>query len=233
MTSTPSSSSNNGTATFSYGDHTLDLRVVPATEGAAGVEISKLLSTTGLITLDPGFTNTGSTSSSITYIDGDEGILRYRGYPIEQLAQKSTFLETSYLLIYGDLPTADQLEAFGQTDLPAHDAARGPEAVLRRIPAGCAPDAGAESSAVSALSTFYQDSLDPFNATQVDSVLDPAAGQDADHRGLRLQEVGRPADALPGQQPRPDRELPLDVVSASRRSATRRTRCWSRRSTSC
>src|SRR6476659_5186796 len=113
MTSTTSATTN-GSATFSYGDQSLDLRVVPATEGAAGVEISKLLSTTGLITLDPGFTNTGSTSSSITYIDGDEGILRYRGYPIEQLAQKSTFLETSYLLIYGDLPTADQLEAFSQ-----------------------------------------------------------------------------------------------------------------------
>jgi len=167
MTSTPSTSSINGTATFSYGDHTLDLRVVPATEGAAGVEISKLLSTTGLITLDPGFTNTGSTSSSITYIDGDKGILRYRGYPIEQLAQKSTFLETSYLLIYGDLPTAEQLEAFSQR-ISRHTMLHED---LKRFFDGFPRDAHPMpvlSSAVSALSTFYQDSLDPFNATQVD-----------------------------------------------------------------
>ena len=76
------------------------------TAGVSGVEISKLLSTLGVVTLDRGFANTGSTTSAVTYIDGEAGILRYRGYPIERLAESSTFLETSYLLINGELPSA-------------------------------------------------------------------------------------------------------------------------------
>src|SRR6478609_1786370 len=87
-------------------------RVVTASEGVSGVEISKLLTTLGVITLDPGFVNTGSTTSSITYIDGAAGILRYRGYPIDQLAESSSFIETSYLLIRGELPSPAELEAF-------------------------------------------------------------------------------------------------------------------------
>ena len=154
-------------ASFNYGDESLSLRVVPATEGSSGVEISKLLSTTGLITLDPGFTNTGSTTSSITYIDGDVGILRYRGYPIEQLAKNSTFLETSYLLIHGELPTADQLHFF-TSRISRHTMLHED---LKRFFDGFPRDAHPMpvlSSAVSALSTFYQDSLDPFNPTQVE-----------------------------------------------------------------
>jgi citrate synthase len=100
------------TATLTYDGKEIELKVIPATEGSSGIEISKLLTTLGVITLDPGFTNTGSTTSKVTYIDGDVGILRYRGYPIEQLAQSSTFLETSYLLIHGELPSAGELEAF-------------------------------------------------------------------------------------------------------------------------
>src|SRR5688572_23071953 len=92
------------------GEH--ELKVVHAVEGAPGIELGKLLASTGYITLDPGFVNTGAASSSITYIDGDAGILRYRGYPIEQLAQHSNFIEVSYLLIYGELPTPEQLESF-------------------------------------------------------------------------------------------------------------------------
>src|SRR5215470_8923265 len=95
-----------------YDGGELDLPVKPATEGSAGIEVTKLLSTTGMVTLDPGFVNTAACSSDITYIDGDAGILRYRGYPIEQLAEKSNFLEVSYLLIYGHLPTEAQLSAF-------------------------------------------------------------------------------------------------------------------------
>src|SRR5271163_3689757 len=90
----------------------LDLPVKHATEGSDGIEVTKVLSTTGMVTLDPGFVNTASCSSDITYIDGDAGILRYRGYPIEQLAEKSSFLEVSYLLFYGALPTAEQLTDF-------------------------------------------------------------------------------------------------------------------------
>ena len=85
------------------GEHEMPIR--PATEGASAFDISSLLSKTDLITLDPGFGSTATCASEITYIDGDAGILRYRGYPIDQLAEGSTFLETSYLLIYGELPT--------------------------------------------------------------------------------------------------------------------------------
>ncbi|MEY3277580.1 MAG: hypothetical protein RLZZ426_66, partial [Actinomycetota bacterium] len=87
------------------GDKSLDLQIVPATLGNDGFEIGSLLKETGYVTLDSGFTNTASCSSAITYIDGDEGILLYRGYPIEQLAEHSTFYEVAYLLIYGDLPS--------------------------------------------------------------------------------------------------------------------------------
>src|SRR5688572_33508111 len=87
----------------------LPLTVTEGTEAPAGLDVSKLLSQTGYVTLDPGFVNTAACSSAITYIDGDAGILRYRGYPIEQLAESSTFLEASYLLIYGELPTTVEL----------------------------------------------------------------------------------------------------------------------------
>src|SRR3954453_6219162 len=90
----------------------LELQGRAATQGNAGADVGKLLSRTGLVTYDPGFANTAPCASEITYIDGDAGILRYRGYPIEQLAEKSSFLEVSYLLIYGELPTADQLAEF-------------------------------------------------------------------------------------------------------------------------
>ncbi len=90
----------------------LDCPVIVGSEGEKAIDIAKLRSTTGYITLDPGFGNTGSCKSAITYLDGDKGILRYRGYPIEQLAEKSTFVETSYLLIHGKLPNKQELEGF-------------------------------------------------------------------------------------------------------------------------
>src|SRR6059036_1471575 len=90
----------------------LALPVVPATEGSEGIDTSKLLSTTGKVALDPGFVNTAACSSAITYIDGDAGILRYRGYPIEQLAEHASFLEVAWLLIYGELPTEEELTRF-------------------------------------------------------------------------------------------------------------------------
>jgi citrate synthase len=155
------------TGQLEYDGQTLDLKVIPATDGASGMEISKLLTTLGVITLDPGFTNTGSTTSKITYIDGDAGILRYRGYPIEQLAQHSTFLETSYLLIHGELPTASELDTFTKR-LSRHTMLHED---LKRFFDGFPRDAHPMpvlSSAVSALSTFYQDSLDPFNPEQVE-----------------------------------------------------------------
>jgi len=97
------------------GDTTLDLPIVAATEGNHGYDVSALLKETGNTTYDVGFANTAACRSAITYIDGDAGILRYRGYPIEQLAEQSTFLETCYLVLYGDLPTKEQFEAFENT----------------------------------------------------------------------------------------------------------------------
>jgi citrate synthase len=144
-----------------------ELKVVNAVEGAPGIELGKLLASTGYITYDPGFVNTGSTSSAITYIDGDAGILRYRGYPIEQLAQKSTFIEVSYLLIYGELPTAAQLEEFSQK-ISRHTLLHED---LKRFFDGFPRDAHPMpvlSSAVSALSTFYQDALNPFDEPSVE-----------------------------------------------------------------
>src|SRR6187431_3732369 len=90
----------------------LSMAVREAVEGPGGIDVSALLKETGFVTLDQGFVNTASTTSSITYIDGDAGILRYRGFPIEQLAAQSTFPEVAYLLIHGELPSVDQLTAF-------------------------------------------------------------------------------------------------------------------------
>ncbi|MEP6761367.1 MAG: citrate/2-methylcitrate synthase, partial [Sporichthyaceae bacterium] len=90
----------------------LPLPVVEATDGPSGLEVGNLLKETGQVTLDPGFVNTASCTSKITFIDGDEGILRYRGYPIDQLAESASFLEVSYLLIYGELPAPSDLQAF-------------------------------------------------------------------------------------------------------------------------
>ena len=99
-------------ATFTAGDKNLDLPFVQATQGTNGYDISKLMAQTGDTTFDIGFANTAVCKSAITFIDGDKGVLQYRGYPIDQLAEKSTFLETSYLVLYGELPTKEQLEDF-------------------------------------------------------------------------------------------------------------------------
>jgi citrate synthase len=150
-----------------FGDQSLSLDAVEGTEEPFGLDISKLLATTGRVTYDSGFGNNASCESAITYIDGDKGILRYRGYPIEQLAESSNFLETSYLLIYGELPTADQLAAFDDAvrkHTLLHEEFKG---FFSGFPRDAHP-MPVLSSAVSALSTFYQDSLDPFDAEHVE-----------------------------------------------------------------
>ena len=139
---------------------------VPVTEGAPGVDVGQLLSRGGVVTYDPGYRNTGSCKSEITYIDGDAGILRYRGYPIGELAEQSSFLEVSYLLINGQLPTATELDGFA-ADLRRHTLL---DEDFRKLFDGFPRDAHPMpvlSSAVSALSTFYQESLDPFSDEQV------------------------------------------------------------------
>ncbi len=164
----PEASSGSDKVALRYGaDSELDLPVKTATEGSAGIEVTKLLSTTGMVTLDPGFVNTAACSSDITYIDGDAGILRYRGYPIEQLADKSSFLEVSYLLIHGELPTPAQLESFTR-QIAKHTLLHED---LKDFFNGFPRDAHPMpvlSSAVSALSTFYQDALNPFDEPNVD-----------------------------------------------------------------
>ncbi|MBW4700719.1 MULTISPECIES: citrate synthase [unclassified Micromonospora] len=145
----------------------LSMPVQGAVEGPAGIGVSKLLKETGMTTYDPGFVNTASCSSAITYIDGDAGILRYRGYPIDQLAEKSSFLEVSYLLIYGELPTQQQLGEFSER-IRRHSLLH---EEMRRFFDGFPRDAhpmAVLSSAVSAISTFYQDSLDPFDSEHVE-----------------------------------------------------------------
>jgi citrate synthase len=142
------------------------LGTVPVTEGAPGVDVGQLLSRGGVVTYDPGYRNTGSCKSEITYIDGDAGILRYRGYPIGELAEQSSFLEVSYLLIHGQLPTATELDNFAAS-LRRHTLL---DEDFRRLFDGFPRDAHPMpvlSSAVSALSTFYQESLDPFSDEQV------------------------------------------------------------------
>ena len=154
-------------ATLTHAGGELNLPGEAATDGGDAYNISQLLKQTGHVTLDPGFVNTAACRSAITYIDGDQGILRYRGYPIEQLAEQSTFLETTYLLIYGELPTPAELEEFDQR-IRRHTLLH---EELKRFFEGFPYDAHPMpvlSSAVSALSTFYQDSLNPFDPEQVE-----------------------------------------------------------------
>ena len=102
------------TASLQIGDQSVELPIVVGSEDEKALDISKLRAETGYVTIDPGYGNTGSCQSDITYIDGDEGILRYRGYAIEDLAERSTFIESAYLLIWGELPNAGQLNEFSE-----------------------------------------------------------------------------------------------------------------------
>ena len=107
------------TASLKFGDQTIELPVVEGSEGELAIDIAQLRAKTGLITIDPGLGNTGACESEITFIDGEKGILRYRGLPIEQLAERSSFVETAWLLIYGRLPKKDELDKFRES-LGAH-----------------------------------------------------------------------------------------------------------------
>ncbi|WP_034712672.1 citrate synthase [Intrasporangium chromatireducens] len=153
--------------TLKVGDKQVDFAGVDAVEGNDGLNISSLLKQTGLVTYDVGFVNTAACKSDITFIDGDQGILRYRGYPIDQLAQQSTFVEVAYLLIYGKLPSSDELKRFDdliRRHTMLHEDLR---AFFNGFPRDAHP-MPVLSSAVSALGTFYQDSLDPFDQDQVE-----------------------------------------------------------------
>lgn len=136
------------------------LPVIVGTEGEVAVDISELLEKTKVITLDPGFKNTGSTKSAITFLDGDKGILRYRGYSIEDLAEKSSFIEVAYLLIYGHLPTRQQLDEF-QHDIKTHTLVHeDTRKILDGFPSSAHP-MGVVASLFCSQTAFYPESLDP------------------------------------------------------------------------
>jgi citrate synthase len=145
---------------------TYELPIVTGTEGERAIDIGKLRDQSGVITLDPGYKNTGSCKSAITFIDGEQGILRYRGYPIEELAEKSDFLEVAYLLIHGELPTAEAYRAWANS-IRYHTMLHED---LKRFFSAFPKDAhpmGVCSAVISALSTFYPEDLDPVDAVQV------------------------------------------------------------------
>jgi len=155
------------TANLRYPGGEIDLQIVRATEGNDGIALGSLLAKTDYTTFDNGFVNTAACKSSITYIDGDAGILRYRGIPIDQLAEKSAFIEVSYLLIYGELPNTEQLADFTrriQLHTMLHED-------LKRFFDGFPRNAHPMpvlSSTVNALSAYYPDSLDPADNEQVE-----------------------------------------------------------------
>ncbi|MEE9384444.1 MAG: citrate synthase [Nannocystaceae bacterium] len=155
------------TATLNLGDQTIELRTLVGSEGERAIDIKPLRRSTGHIVLDPGFLNTGSCKSAITFIDGERGILRYRGYPIEELAEHSSFVEVAHLLVQGSLPNPSELDDW--TDrITRHTLVHED---MRRLydafPAHAHPMA-ILSAAVSALSTFYQDENDPLDPAQVE-----------------------------------------------------------------
>jgi citrate synthase len=161
------SADNNSKVTLNYPGGTAEFPIIQATDGDSVIDFSKLNASTGLNSYDIGFVNTASTRSAITYIDGDAGVLRYRGYPIEQLAGSKSFIETAYLLIYGQLPNAQELgewdERLRRHTLIHEDLKN----IFHSMPQSAHP-MSVLSASVSALSTFYQDSLNPQDDYQVE-----------------------------------------------------------------
>lgn len=160
-------SENNDKAVLHYPGGEFEMGIKRATEGNSGIELGKMLSETGFTTFDPGYVSTGSTESKITYIDGDEGILRYRGYDIADLAEKATFNEVSMLLIKGELPTTDELHKFND-DIRHHTLLDEDfKSQFNIFPRNAHPMSVLASS-VNILSTYYQDQLDPLDEAQLD-----------------------------------------------------------------
>jgi len=153
------------TAKLILGDKTYELPVIEGTESEKAIDISKLRDQTGYVTLDIGYKNTGATTSSITFLDGELGILKYRGYPIEQLAEKSSFIEVAYLLIYGELPTQEQLTDF-QYQISRHTLVHEDmKKFFDGFPSRSHP-MGQLSSLVCSLSAFYPESLKSNQTTE-------------------------------------------------------------------
>jgi citrate synthase len=154
-------------ASLTYRDRSVELPVIHGTEDELAADISKLRAETGLITMDVGYGNTGAARSAITFVDGERGILRYRGYPIEQLAEKSTFLEVAYLLINGDLPTREQLDHF-VAEITHHTLLREEmRHFFDSFPHDAHPMAVLASGTVG-MSTFYPDSHEIYDPAAVE-----------------------------------------------------------------
>ena len=152
---------------FRIDNQETELEVIHASKGNNAVDVSKLLASHSLTTFDPGFVNTSSTKSAITFIDGESGVLQYRGYPIEELAQKTTFIEVAHLLIYGELPNSSELTNFDNSIRRHTLLHEDLKDFFRSFPQSAHPMA-VISAGVSALSTFYPDSLDPKDSDQVE-----------------------------------------------------------------
>ena len=152
-------------AQLHYNGKVYDIPVVEGSQNEKALDISRLRADSGLITLDKGFKNTGSTKSAITFLNGEKGILRYRGYSIEELAEKSSFIEVSYLLIYGELPSQTQLQEF-KSDITSHTLVHEDvKSILDGFPSKSHP-MGVLSSLVSSLTAFYPKSLDPNRSSE-------------------------------------------------------------------
>ncbi|MEN8787753.1 MAG: citrate synthase [Flavobacteriales bacterium] len=148
------------TAKFILDGETFEFPVITGSENEKGIDISKLRGQSGYVTLDPGYKNTGATESGITFLDGEKGILSYRGYSIEELAEKSTFLEVAYLLIEGELPNKEQLEDFNENIRKHTLVAEDMRKFYQAFPHNAHP-MGVLGSLINSLSSFYPESQDP------------------------------------------------------------------------
>ncbi|OFV99572.1 MAG: citrate (Si)-synthase [Acidobacteria bacterium RIFCSPLOWO2_12_FULL_54_10] len=167
---TANTNTNTETATIAVGGKSLQYPIITGSENEKGIDISKLRADTGCVTLDPGYVNTGACTSAVTFIDGDLGILRYRGIPIDQLAEHSTFTEVSYLLIYGKLPTRAQLDDFNY-QLCHHSMIHED---MKRFYDGYPSTAhpmGILSAMVCSMSSYYPEALDPSNRTHLNDTI--------------------------------------------------------------
>ncbi len=188
------------TAKLTVDGKTYELPILTGSEGERALDISNLRKETGLITLDKGYVNTGSCESSITFMDGERGILRYRGIPIEQLAEHSTFVETAYLLINGGLPTRKQLTRFSvmlNDHSLVHEDMR---AFFENYPRRAHP-MGILSSMVNALRAFYPELQEHSDQEEVRHNLCAAALQGADHGGHVLQDFPWSQGRIPSTRP--------------------------------
>ena len=186
----------------------ISIRCSKASVGPDVVDIRKFYAETGMFTYDPGFTSTASCQSAITYIDGDEGILLHRGYPIDQLAEQSTFMEVAYLLLHGELAEEGRSSTTFTYTITRHTMLHEQLATFYRGFRRDAHPMAIMCGVVGALSAFYHDSTDITDPQQRHDRLAPADRQDADDRGDGLQIFDRPAVPLSRQRPQLHRQFP-------------------------